>query len=267
MTPDGPPVQPPDHELVRSFRHPLEGARILLVGGTAGLGLAVARAVAERGATPIVASRSHDHVDSALAALPDRAEGATVDLTDPGSIARLVDYAGALDHVVYTAGEPLQRAELADLTPEIVRSVWETRYLGALSVVRAVAVAGTATAIGAIRKGGSIVLTGGSAGQRPGPGWSLGASLCGAMEALTRELALELAPVRVNLVAPGLTRRPRWAGMSGEEQRAMYGRLAATLPVRRLGEPSDVALAYVYAMEQPMATGTSILVDGGAVLV
>jgi NAD(P)-dependent dehydrogenase (short-subunit alcohol dehydrogenase family) len=87
------------------------------------------------------------------------------------------------------------------------------------------------------------------------------------MEALTRQLALELAPLRVNLVAPGVTRSPLWAGMSGDDEQTLYDGLAATLPVGRVGEPSDVALAYLYAMEQPMATGTSILVDGGAVLV
>jgi NAD(P)-dependent dehydrogenase (short-subunit alcohol dehydrogenase family) len=239
----------------------LDGARILLVGGTSGLGLAVAQAAAERGATPIVASRNPASVDRALATLPERAQGATLDLADTGSIARLVEHARPIDHLVYTAGEPLQFTMLPDLTPEIARSFWETRYFGALGVVRAVTVAG------AVREGGSIVLTGGNAGQRPGPGWSLGASVCGAMEALTRQLALELAPLRVNLVAPGVTRSPLWAGMSRDDEQALYDGLAATLPVGRVGEPSDVALAYLYAMEQPMATGTSILVDGGAVLV
>jgi NAD(P)-dependent dehydrogenase (short-subunit alcohol dehydrogenase family) len=232
-----------------------------LVGGTSGLGLAVAQAAAERGATPIVASRNPASVDRALATLPERAEGATVDLADTGSIARLVEHARPIDHLVYTAGEPLQLTMLPDLTQEIARSFWETRYFGALGVVRAVTVSG------AVREGGSIVLTGGNAGQRPGPGWSLGASVCGAMEALTRQLALELAPLRVNLVAPGVTRSPLWAAMSRDDAQALYDGLAATLPVGRVGEPSEVALAYLYAMEQPMATGTSILVDGGAVLV
>ena len=239
----------------------LDGARILLVGGTSGLGLAVAQAAAERGATPIVASRNPASVARALDTLPERAEGATVDLADTGSIARLVEHAGPIDHLVYTAGEPLQLTMLPDLTQEIARSFWETRYFGALGVVRAITVSG------AVREGGSIVLTGGNAGQRPGPGWSLGASVCGAMEALTRQLALELAPLRVNLVAPGVTRSPLWAGMSRDDEQALYDGLAATLPAGRVGEPSDVALAYLYAMEQPMATGTSILVDGGAVLV
>ncbi|MEU8076589.1 SDR family oxidoreductase [Catellatospora citrea] len=238
-----------------------EGTRVLLVGGTSGLGLAVAQAVADRGATPIVASRTRASVDRALGLLPAGAEGGTVDLADPDSIERLIERAGTIDHLVYTAGEPLRLTMLADVTPEIAQDFWRTRYFGALAVLRAV------TAAHALRPSGSIVLTGGNAGQRPGPGWSLGASICGAMEALTRELALELAPIRVNLVAPGVTRSPLWTSMSTEEQQAMYDAIAATLPVGRVGEPSEVALAYLYAMEQPMATGTSILVDGGAVLV
>ncbi|GIF45738.1 NAD(P)-dependent dehydrogenase (short-subunit alcohol dehydrogenase family) [Asanoa ferruginea] len=239
----------------------LDGKRVLVVGGTSGLGLRVAQAVAEAGATPIVASRNKENIDRALGTLPDRATGAPVDLTDPESVARLITFAGPIDHLVYTAGEPLRLTMLAELTPEVARSFWETRYFGALSVVRA------AIGAGAIRDGGSVVLTGGNAGQRPAPGWALGASICGALDALTRQLALELAPVRVNLVAPGVTRSPLWAAMAPSDERAMYDGLAAKLPVGRVGETSDVARAYVYAMEQSMATGTSILVDGGAVLV
>ena len=239
----------------------LDGTRILLVGGTSGLGLAVAAAAAGRGATPIVASRSRASVDRALDALPEGAMGTTVDLADTASIDRLVDFAGPIDHLVYSAGEPLRLTMLPEISTEIARSFWQTRYFSALAVIRAVIGAGS------IRAGGSIVLTGGNAAQRPAPGWSLGASMTGALDALTRQLALELAPIRVNLVAPGVTRSPLWSGLSTGEQQAMYEGLAASLPVGRVGTPSDVALAYLYAMEQPMATGTSILVDGGAVLV
>ncbi len=138
---------------------------------------------------------------------------------------------------------------------------WQTRYFGALAVVRALSTAG------AIDATGSIVLTGGIAAHRPGPGWALPAGVCGAMDSLARELALELAPVRVNVVAPGLTRSPLYDSMPAEDREAMYKGLAASLPVGRVAETADVALAYVYAMEQPMATGTSIAVDGGAVLI
>jgi NAD(P)-dependent dehydrogenase (short-subunit alcohol dehydrogenase family) len=87
------------------------------------------------------------------------------------------------------------------------------------------------------------------------------------MDALTRELALELAPIRVNAVAPGVTRSPLWSSMSDDDEQSMYASVGAALPVGRIGEMHDVALAYVYAMEQEMATGTIITVDGGAVLV
>ena len=239
----------------------LEGSRILLVGGTSGIGLAVAQAVVERGATPVVAARDRGSVERALGALPDRAEGATVDLNDGDSVGSLVKQAKTIDHLVYTAGEPLRITMLPDLTADVVLRFWQTRYFGALAVVRALSTAG------AIHTTGSIVLTGGIAAHRPGAGWALSASVCGAMDSLGRELAVELAPVRVNVVAPGLTRSPLWDSMPAEDRKAMYDGLAASLPVGRVAEPADVALAYVYAMEQPMATGTSITVDGGAVLV
>jgi NAD(P)-dependent dehydrogenase (short-subunit alcohol dehydrogenase family) len=236
----------------------ISGSRVLIVGGTSGIGLAVATAVVERGATPIVASRRPASVDTALAALPEKAEGATVDLTDEASVVALVQQHAPLDHVVYTAGEPLELVPLRDLTPDIVRSFFETRFLGAIAVVRAVAPL--------LRAGASITLTSGTAGDRPGAGWALGASVCGAMSALTRALAVELAPVRVNAVAPGVVRSPLWAGMSEQDRAAMYDDVAAAIPLGRVAEVEDVALAYVYAMQQVHGTGIVITVDGGTVL-
>jgi NAD(P)-dependent dehydrogenase (short-subunit alcohol dehydrogenase family) len=236
----------------------ISGSRVLVVGGTSGIGLAVARAVAERGATPIVASRRAASVETALATLPAGAEGARVDLTDEASVAALVQQHAPFDHVAFTAGEALELIPLRDLTSDIVRSFFETRFLGAIAVVRAVAPL--------LRPGGSITLTSGTAGDRPGAGWALGASVCGAMNALTRALAVELAPVRVNAVAPGVVRSPLWSGMSEQDRTAMYHDAAAAVPLGRVAEVEDVALAYVYAMEQVHGTGIVITVDGGTVL-
>jgi NAD(P)-dependent dehydrogenase (short-subunit alcohol dehydrogenase family) len=105
------------------------------------------------------------------------------------------------------------------------------------------------------------------AATRGGPGWAVGASICGAIEALTRSLAVELAPVRVNAVAPGVARSPLWQRMSDADRESMYASIGASLPAGRVGEVEDVARAYLYCMTQPWATGTVLTTDGGTVLV
>lgn len=236
----------------------LKNTTVLVVGGTSGIGLGVAQAVADRGATPIVVSRRRSSVDRALAELPAGARGVTVDLTDPGALDRLVAEVGAVDHLVYTAGEPLEMTALAELTPEVVVAFFQTRFIGALSVAR---VFGPR-----LRAGGSITLTSGTAAWSPGYG-VLPSSLCGAMNALTTALAVELAPIRVNAVAPGLIRTPLWDAMSEDDRQALYHQEAQRVPLGRVGEVADVALAYVYCMEQAFSTGTVLTVEGGTLLV
>ena len=235
----------------------LKNARVVIIGGTSGIGLGVAIGAAERGAIPIVVSRRQSSVDRALADLPDQARGATVDLTDPASLNRLADDVGAIDHLVFTAGESLELAPLADLTPDIVNRFFQTRFVGALSAVRVFSPH--------IAAGGSITLTSGTAAEQPGFG-ALPVSLCGAMNALTRALAFELAPIRVNAVAPGVVRTPLWDAMADADRHAMYSQAAQQLPLGRVGEVADAARAYLYCMEQEFGTGTVITVDGGTLL-
>ncbi|MDT5079166.1 MAG: hypothetical protein QOJ80_3803 [Mycobacterium sp.] len=236
----------------------LKNTRVLIVGGTSGIGLGVATAVAERGATPIVVSRRQSSVDRALAQLPDHARGATVDLTDAAALTQLALDLGELDHLVFTAGESLELAPLADLTPELITGFFATRFVGALSAVRAFAPR--------LRAGGSVTLTSGSAAEQPEFG-VLPVSICGAMNALTTALAVELAPIRVNAVAPGVVRTPLWDALADTDRKAMYGEAAQRLPVGRIGEVTDVARAYLYCMEQAYGTGIVLKVDGGSVLV
>jgi NAD(P)-dependent dehydrogenase (short-subunit alcohol dehydrogenase family) len=232
-------------------------SRVLLVGGTSGLGLATAQALAAKGAVPLVASRNQASVDRALRGLP-QAEGFVVDPTDETSIASLVGTVGDIDHLVYTAGEPPSLVMLEDLTSEKLAAFLQTRVLGVVATVRAFAPY--------IRPGGSVTLVSGTAAERPGPGWALGAIVCGAINSLTRQLALELAPVRVNAVVPGITRSPLWSTLDEADQDSMYESMTS-LPLGRVGEVDDVARAFVYAIEQDYATGTLIPVDGGALLV
>jgi NAD(P)-dependent dehydrogenase (short-subunit alcohol dehydrogenase family) len=236
----------------------LKNTRVLVIGGTSGIGLGVATAVAERGALPIVASRRQSSVDRALAQLPEVARGATVDLTDAASLDQLARDIGDIDHLVFTAGESLVLAPLTDLTPDRITGFFKTRFVGALSAVRAFAPR--------IAEGGSITLTSGTAAEQPGFG-ALPVSVCGAMNALTTALAVELAPIRVNAVAPGVVRTPLWGTMTEADRQTMYDAAAQRLPLGRVGEVDDVALAYVYCMEQTYGTGVVLKVDGGTVLV
>ena len=236
----------------------LANTNVLLIGGTSGIGLGVARAVADRGAMPIVVSRQRSNVDRAVGALPEGARGAILDLAEDGALDRLADEVGDVDHLVYTAGESLELAPLVDLTPDVVNGFLQTRFVGAINAVR---VFGPR-----LRAGGSVTLTSGTAAWTPGFG-ALPVSLCGAMNALTTALAVELAPIRVNAVAPGMVRTPLWDAMPEADRTALYDSESDRLPLGRIGEVEDVALAYVYCMEQTHGTGTVITVEGGALLV
>ncbi|MDT5211558.1 MAG: hypothetical protein QOF67_3973 [Mycobacterium sp.] len=236
----------------------LKNARVLVIGGTSGIGLGVASAVAERGAVPIVVSRRRASVDRALSQLPENARGATVDLTELSALQQAAVDIGDIEHLVFTAGEPLELAPLADLTPEVITRFFQTRFVGALTAVR---VFGSR-----ITPGGSITLTSGTAAEQPGFG-ALPVSICGAMNALTKALAFELAPIRVNAVAPGVVRTPLWDAMSEPDRQGMYDQTAQQLPLGRIGEVADTARAYVYCMEQQFGTGVVLTVDGGTTLV
>ena len=236
----------------------LDGKRIVVLGGSSGIGLAVAQAATREGAAIVIVSSQQARVDAALGQVPG-AEGHAADLSEAASIQTLFGRIGAFDHLAYTAGDALALASLAETDPAMAQRFFNVRYWGAFFAAK----------YGApnIRPGGSIVFTSGTAGRRPRSGWALGASICMAMEGLTRALAVELAPTRVNLVVPGFVITPLWAGMAKSDQETMYQKAAATLPVGHVGEPEEVAEAYLYFMRQSYSTGQSVVVDGGGVLV
>jgi len=236
----------------------LHGQRVVVLGGTSGIGLATAKAAAGRGAEVTVVSRRPASVEAALAGLPPGTSGRAADLTDADQMRRLLTGLGRIDHLVFTAGEPLALMSMDTLDLEQAREFFALRYFGALCAVR--------EAIPHLRPGGSITLTTGIAAHRPGPGWAVAASICGAVESLTRALAVELAPIRVNAVSPGVVRSPLWASMTEESRDRLYRDTAASIPAGRVGEVDDIAQAYLFCLTQPFATGSILTVDGGAVL-
>jgi NAD(P)-dependent dehydrogenase (short-subunit alcohol dehydrogenase family) len=237
----------------------LNGKRVLILGGSSGLGFAAAKAAAAEGAAVIIVSGNQQRINNALQELPANAEGYMVDLSEEKNIKDFFAGIGKFDHLVYTAGENIQLAMMKEVQVEQARQYFNLRYWGAFAAVK----------YGAphLNKGGSINLTGGIASPRPGAGWSLGASICAAMEGFTRAMAVELAPIRVNLVSPGVVRTNLWNGMPDAEREHFYDTVGNSLLLKRVGEAADIAQAYVYLMKQPFATGQVLVTDGGAVLV
>ncbi len=236
-----------------------DGSRIVILGGSSGIGLAVAQAAAKAGAATVIASSNQARLDTALASLPQTATGHALDLRDEAAMQALFAEIGPFDHLVYTAGEALQLGALAETDLAQGRAFFDLRYWGAYAAAKH----GAAK----IRPGGSITFTSGTAAQRPQAGWSLGASICAAMEGLTRALAVELAPLRVNIVAPGFVQSPLWDPMPAAQREALYQQVADKLPLRHVGETKEIATTYLYLMAQSYGTGQVVTVDGGGALV
>jgi NAD(P)-dependent dehydrogenase (short-subunit alcohol dehydrogenase family) len=257
--------KPPKQENAMTQKQQIEnhgelcGKRIVVLGGSSGIGLAVAQQAVAQGATAIVASSNADRVKQAVATLDGKAEGHTLDLSSERDIQNLFRKIGDFDHLVFTAGDTLQLNELAATDLTKARRAFELRYWAVLAAVKH----GSTH----IREGGSIVLTTGIAGARPLKGWTLAASVCGAIVTLTRALAVELAPIRVNAVSPGVVRTNLWKNMQEQDREALYEGVGKSLLVGRVGEACEIARAYLFLMQQGYATGQTVVLDGGAVLV
>ena len=233
--------------------------RIILLGASSGIGLATAKAAAGEGARIVIVSSNRQRIDRALQALPKGSEGHAIDLSIEENVRDFFERTGAFDHLVFTAGENLQLDNIRETDVEKARGFFNLRFWSAFAAVKY----GAAH----INPGGSICLTSGIASMRPGPGWSVAAAICGAMEGFVRAMAVELAPVRVNSVVPGVIRTNLWNSMAEADREALYASVAHSLPVRRAGEAEDVAQAFLYLMKQSFGTGQNIVVDGGTVLV
>lgn len=236
-------------------------SRVVILGGTSGIGLATAKAVAAAGASVVVASRNAASVEAALAELPAGSAGRAVDASSTADLEAFFAAIGPFDHFVYTAGDNLAFTPLKDYTPDTGRAFFALRVVAALDAIR--------LAVPQIRPGGSITMTSGTAAFQGGEGWFLGAAASGATISAAKSLAVELAPtaIRVNVVAPGVIRSPLWSQLPQADREAMYENVGGGLPLGRVGEVEDAAKAYVHLMDQDYATGTVSIVDGGTLLV
>lgn len=230
----------------------LSNSHILIFGGSSGLGLAIARACLGRGAQVTIASRSAERLAAAAAALGGgpRLATAVADIADEAAVER-VCAVRPIDHAVVSTVEP-HYAPLRELVLDRARALVDAKLFGALHVARCARLPAT----------GSLTVISGIAADRPMIGNSVVAAVNGALEALVRALALELAPARTNALSPGWVDTPAWDKM-GVDKAARLAARARTLPVRRTGTPDDLAAAALFLIENGFTTGEVLHVDGG----
>ncbi len=232
----------------------LAGKKVVVVGGSSGIGLATAELAKSEGAEVIIASRNAERLKAAADKLGVKAIPA--DVTSDDSIAELFRQCGTVDHVVVTAAQ-LKSGPFKSVSMDDVRSTMEGKFWGAWRVARAAD----------IRAGGSLTLVSGFLSIRPRPATAIVGAANGALELLARSLALELAPVRVNCVSPGLIDTPIRAAMPEAARRDMLAKAAAALPVGRVGVGEDIARQILAFMTIGFATGSIVYLDGGGLIV
>ena len=234
----------------------IENESVVIVGGSSGMGLAIAKEAADAGAAVIIAGRSQGKLDEASRVIAGDVASYIVDLSDEGSVMKLFQSTGSFDHLVIT-GSSVKTGQLRELSLADARASMDSKFWGAYM----------AAGYAQIRPKGSITLFSGILSRRPSPGLASLAAINAAVEALGRALALELAPIRVNAVSPGRTDTPAYATMPDDARNGMFAAAAKRLPVGRVGKPEDIASLTLELMRNSFLTGLVIDVDGGAMLV
>jgi NAD(P)-dependent dehydrogenase (short-subunit alcohol dehydrogenase family) len=236
----------------------LAGQTVVVIGGSAGIGLETARRARAEGAGVILAGRDPERLRQAAADV-GALSTAAFDATDPAALDRFFgDLPGPIDHVMVTGPGPYY-APLADLDRERAHRDFDAHLWLAVAVAQ--------HAVGRVRPGGTLLFMSGTGGRGRGPGLSLIAAATAALPALIANLAVEVAPVRVNLIAAGFVDTPLSASLLGDDLDARREQLRATLPIGRVVGPADVAALAVHIMTNTALTGATYDIDGGQQLV
>ncbi|KAI5450208.1 hypothetical protein NCC49_003357 [Naganishia albida] len=260
------------------YSNKLRGKKVLVVGGSAGIGYAAAEAALENQAHIYIASSSIDRVNGAVSKLKDTidgqsagsVQGRTIDLTSDSSVKEVVDWVSndteggkqsGIDHVIFTAGDSLMLGDLSQVNIDDCKCALEVRFWGMLRVVKF-----AHPAMMDRGRYGSITVTSGTVAYKPAKGWSVAAGMGGSVESVTRGLAVDLAPTRVNCVLPGAVDTPMWDPMGPEGKAATFKHFEGKVLTGKVGVPEEIAEGYLYLMKGSYTTGTCIVLDGGAML-
>ncbi|TIP03935.1 MAG: SDR family oxidoreductase [Mesorhizobium sp.] len=239
----------------------LTGKKIVVVGGSSGIGFGVAAAALEHGAEVVIVGRSEDKLKAADDRLgAGRVTRIAADMANEADVARLFDAVGAFDHLVATAGTPPPNDPIGETDMDFVRGFVDGKLIGSVMLAK--------HAVRKLNKGGSMIFTSGINKDRPPvPGGAVVAAVAGSFSYFARALALELAPTRVNIVSPGWVDTEMWDEIVGEAKTGYFEQMGGRVPAGRIARPADIAPAYLYLMQTEFMTGETIHIDGGQRLV
>lgn len=241
----------------------LVGKKVVIVGGSSGIGFGVAASAVERGAQVVLVGRSQQKLQTAerkLLTAAGRVRTFAADTTQEAELLSLFRDLGAFDHLVSTAGGPPPGDPIDRTDSGLVRHFIDDKLIGAFMLAK--------HAVATLRRGGSMTFTSGINKDRPPvPGGSVVSAIAGSFSYMARALSLELAPTRVNVVSPGWVDTPLFTELAGEAKLALFEGMAARLPAGKVATPADIAPAYIYAMESDFTTGQTLHIDGGQSLI
>lgn len=224
-----------------------------MIGGSSGIGLATARMAVEAGARVTIAGRNEERLASARAALGGAVTGITADVGDETAVQSLFESLDAVDHVANLAGTHVN-GNIADLDTATLSGPVDNRFWGPLYVCKYAAPK---------MSGGSITICTGAGVGRPRAGRAIVMAASGGSEVLAKAMALELAPIRVNVIRPGIVDTPMFARMTGDHREAAIASMANGIPVGRVAQPEEIAHGIVFLMTNDYVTGSTLTIDGG----
>lgn len=231
----------------------LQGQKVFVIGGSSGIGLETARLAREAGAQVTIGSRSREKLDAARAEIGSDVTALQIDVCDDDSVVAAFDATGVVDHVVFTPPGGTV-GKIRDLDTATVLAGLDAKIVAAVRTAKFARIAET----------GSLTFLTGQFARRPLPGAVMAAVVNGAIDVLGKGLAVEFAPVRVNMVSPGVIDTPLHARLPDDMRAEMFKSAAARLPAGRVGRPEDIGMMIVQVMENGFLTGAIIEVDGGA---
>ncbi|KIW69508.1 hypothetical protein PV04_05381 [Phialophora macrospora] len=247
------------------YKDKLEGQNIIVVGGSTGIGYGAAAALLDVGAKVTIISSNQAKLDAALKQLDSpHVKGVVSDVRDEATYTATLQSLAPVDHVVFSAVDNIIRGKLEDQSLEDAKHLFGVKFWGAVTTGKVL------MKYDIVRPGGSLTLTSGTAGLKPGKNAAIGGALNGGVLSLTKGLAADLADkkIRVNTVVPGLVKTPLWdkQGKTPEEQLDLFDSASRRLPVGFVAGPEHIAEAYLYAIRADYTTGKLIEIDGGVLL-